>query len=37
LLLGVAPQSTPGPDLYAALEAKTLDAAEWIGPYDDAL
>ncbi|WP_298960239.1 ABC transporter substrate-binding protein [uncultured Methylobacterium sp.] len=33
--LGVAPQSTPGPDLYAALEAKTLDAAEWIGPYDD--
>ena len=33
--LGVVPQATPGPDLYAALEAKTIDAAEWIGPYDD--
>jgi TRAP-type mannitol/chloroaromatic compound transport system substrate-binding protein len=33
--LGVVPQTTPGPDLYAALENKTLDAAEWIGPYDD--
>ncbi|GJD98696.1 MULTISPECIES: TRAP transporter substrate-binding protein [Methylobacterium] len=33
--LGVVPQGQAGPDLYAALEAKTLDAAEWIGPYDD--
>lgn len=33
--LGVVPQTTPGSDLYAALEAKTIDAAEWIGPYDD--
>ncbi|MBE7246014.1 MAG: ABC transporter substrate-binding protein, partial [Actinomycetospora chiangmaiensis] len=32
---GVQPQATPGPDLYAALESKKLDAAEWIGPYDD--
>jgi TRAP-type mannitol/chloroaromatic compound transport system substrate-binding protein len=33
--LGVATQTLPGADLYAALEGKTLDAAEWIGPYDD--
>ena len=31
----MVPQATPGPDLYAALEAKAIDAAEWIGPYDD--
>lgn len=33
--LGIAPQATSGPEIYAALEAKTIDAAEWIGPYDD--
>ena len=33
--LGAAPQATAGPDLYAALESKAIDAAEWIGPYDD--
>ncbi|MFE1602468.1 TRAP transporter substrate-binding protein [Methylobacterium sp. ID0610] len=33
--LGVVPQSLAGPELYAALESKSLDAAEWIGPYDD--
>ncbi|KQP29539.1 ABC transporter substrate-binding protein [Methylobacterium sp. Leaf102] len=33
--LGAVPQATPGPEIYGALEAKTLDAAEWIGPYDD--
>ena len=32
---GVQPQATPGPEIYAALESKKLDAAEWIGPYDD--
>ena len=32
---GVVPQTLAGPDLAAAFEAKTLDAAEWIGPYDD--
>ena len=32
---GVQPQAVPGPDLYAALESKKIDAAEWIGPYDD--
>ncbi|KQT88869.1 ABC transporter substrate-binding protein [Methylobacterium sp. Leaf466] len=33
--LGVVAQTTPGPEIYGALEAKTIDAAEWIGPYDD--
>ena len=26
---------TPGADIYAALERGVIDAAEWIGPYDD--
>ncbi|MCJ2041574.1 ABC transporter substrate-binding protein [Methylobacterium sp. E-041] len=33
--LGAVPQAVPGPEIAAALEAKRLDAAEWIGPYDD--
>ncbi|WP_375465602.1 TRAP transporter substrate-binding protein [uncultured Methylobacterium sp.] len=33
--LGAVPQATPGPEILAALEAKRIDAAEWIGPYDD--
>jgi TRAP-type mannitol/chloroaromatic compound transport system substrate-binding protein len=33
--LGVVPQQLPGGDLYPALEKGTIDAAEWIGPYDD--
>jgi TRAP-type mannitol/chloroaromatic compound transport system substrate-binding protein len=32
---GAVPQTTPGPEIYAGLESKALDAAEWIGPYDD--
>ncbi|MDP4025381.1 TRAP transporter substrate-binding protein [Methylobacterium sp. NEAU 140] len=32
---GVQPQAIPGPEIYAALETKKIDAAEWIGPYDD--
>ncbi len=32
---GVVPQQIAGPEIYAALEAKRIDAAEWIGPYDD--
>ena len=32
---GVQPQTTPGPEIYTALETKRIDAAEWIGPYDD--
>ncbi|WP_295855875.1 TRAP transporter substrate-binding protein [uncultured Xylophilus sp.] len=33
--LGVVPQSLPGGEVYQALEKGTLDAAEWVGPYDD--
>lgn len=33
--LGVVPQTLAGPDIYPALEKGTLDAAEWVGPYDD--
>lgn len=33
--LGVVPQQIAGSDLYPALEKGTIDAAEWIGPYDD--
>ena len=33
--LGVVPQSLPGGDIYPALEKGTIDAAEWVGPYDD--
>jgi len=29
------PQSIPGGEIYQALEKGTLDAAEWVGPYDD--
>ncbi|MDR2154109.1 MAG: TRAP transporter substrate-binding protein [Burkholderiaceae bacterium] len=32
---GVVPQNIPGADLYPALEKGTLDALEWVGPYDD--
>ena len=34
--LGVVPQQLPGGDIYPALEKGTIDAAEWVGPYDDA-
>ena len=33
--LGVVPQQLPGGDIYPALEKGTLDAVEWVGPYDD--
>src|SRR5947207_15003234 len=33
--LGVVPQTIPGGDIYPALEKGTIDAAEWVGPYDD--
>jgi TRAP-type mannitol/chloroaromatic compound transport system substrate-binding protein len=29
------PQQIAGGDIYAALEKGTIDAAEWVGPYDD--
>jgi TRAP-type mannitol/chloroaromatic compound transport system substrate-binding protein len=33
--LGVIPQQIGGGDIYPALEKGTIDAAEWVGPYDD--
>jgi TRAP-type mannitol/chloroaromatic compound transport system substrate-binding protein len=33
--LGVVPQQIAGGDIYTALEKGTIDAAEWVGPYDD--
>ncbi len=33
--LGAVPQLIPGGDIYPALEKGTIDAAEWVGPYDD--
>jgi TRAP-type mannitol/chloroaromatic compound transport system substrate-binding protein len=29
------PQQIGGGDIYPALEKGTIDAAEWVGPYDD--
>ena len=33
--LGVVPQQIPASDIYPSLEKGTIDAAEWVGPYDD--
>ena len=33
--LGVVPQQIAGGEIYSALEKGTIDAAEWVGPYDD--
>src|SRR5438094_383667 len=33
--LGVVPEQIAGGDIYPALEKGTIDAAEWVGPYDD--
>jgi TRAP-type mannitol/chloroaromatic compound transport system substrate-binding protein len=33
--IGGVPQSIPGGEIYQALEKGTIDAAEWVGPYDD--
>jgi len=33
--MGGVPQNIPGGDIYSALEKGTIDAAEWVGPYDD--
>jgi len=34
--LGVVPTMVAGADIYPSLEKGTIDAAEWVGPYDDA-
>ena len=31
----MVPQQIAGGDIYPALENGTIDAAEWVGPYDD--
>ena len=33
--VGVVPTMLAGGDIYPALEKGTIDAAEWVGPYDD--
>ena len=33
--LGAVPQQIPAGEIYSALEKGTMDASEWIGPYDD--
>jgi TRAP-type mannitol/chloroaromatic compound transport system substrate-binding protein len=33
--VGGVPQNIPGGEIYAALEKGTIDATEWVGPYDD--
>jgi TRAP-type mannitol/chloroaromatic compound transport system substrate-binding protein len=33
--LGLVAQQLAGGDIYPALEKGTLDAVEWVGPYDD--
>jgi TRAP-type mannitol/chloroaromatic compound transport system substrate-binding protein len=33
--IGGVPQAIPAAEIYQALEKGTIDAAEWVGPYDD--
>jgi TRAP-type mannitol/chloroaromatic compound transport system substrate-binding protein len=33
--MGGVPQNIPAGEIYQALEKGTIDAAEWVGPYDD--
>jgi len=33
--VGVVPQQLAASDVYPGLERGTIDAAEWVGPYDD--
>jgi len=33
--IGGVPQNIPAGEIYQSLEKGTIDAAEWIGPYDD--
>jgi TRAP-type mannitol/chloroaromatic compound transport system substrate-binding protein len=33
--MGGVPANIPGGEIYTSLEKGTIDAAEWVGPYDD--
>jgi TRAP-type mannitol/chloroaromatic compound transport system substrate-binding protein len=33
--IGAVPQNIPAGEIYQSLEKGTIDATEWIGPYDD--
>ncbi len=33
--IGGVPQNIPAGEIYQALEKGTIDASEWVGPYDD--
>ena len=33
--MGAVPLDIPGGEIYRALQKQTIDAAEWVGPYDD--
>jgi TRAP-type mannitol/chloroaromatic compound transport system substrate-binding protein len=33
--IGVVPVSLPGGELFTALQSGAIDAAEWVGPYND--
>ena len=33
--IGGVPQNIPAGEIYPALEKGTIDATEWVGPYDD--
>lgn len=33
--LGAIPQQIPGGEIYTSMEKGTIDAVEWVGPYDD--
>lgn len=33
--MGAVPVDIPGGEIYGALQKQSIDAAEWVGPYDD--
>ena len=33
--MGARPVDMPGGEIYSALQKRSIDAAEWVGPYDD--
>ena len=35
--LGASPVSIPGGEIFQALQSGTIDATEWVGPWNDVL